>query len=136
LLFPIQPKKSYLYANTKIFKIANCLKGQYVYILDDDDCLINNEFIEKFKYLVQAQNYSPEVIICKGYIGEKLFPKIWQAPINRGQIGSPNFIVRTDIFQFNAIHWIQERAGDFHFISACGSHNDFLWWNEIIFNAE
>ena len=128
--------KGYLWANTQIFQIADRLNGQYVYVLDDDDCLIDNDFIKKLKYLIEAQIAAPEVIICKGYIDFKLFPTIWSQPIARGQIGSPNFIVRNDIFQKNAIHWIHDRAGDFNFISSCGSHEDFLWWNEIIFNAE
>lgn len=128
--------KGYLWANTKIFQVAEKLNGRYVYVLDDDDCLINNDFIKKLKQFIEAQKKLAEVIICKGYIDFKLFPKVWREPIHRGQIGSPNFIVRNDIFAKNAIHWVKERAGDFHFISSCGSHKDFLWWDEIIFNAE
>jgi len=129
-------ERGYLYANLKIFKIADKLHGRYIYILDDDDYLIENNFIKDFKQLVSSQSPEPTVIICKGFIDEKPFPKVWQAPIHRGQIGSPNFIVRNDVFQINAIHWVQERAGDFHFISACGKHENFYWWDKIVFKAE
>jgi hypothetical protein len=126
----------YLSANTQIYKISDQLNGQYVYILDDDDFIVNDNFIKDFKYLVASQLFPPAVVICKGHIDSKCFPKVWSAQLNRGQIGSPNFIVRNDIFEFHALHWIQARAGDFHFIKSCQEKETFFWWDKIIFEAE
>jgi len=126
----------YLHANTQIFEIADKLYGQYIYILDDDDYVIDINFISNFKWFLSSQQHLPPIIICKGFIDEKPFPKVWQAPLHRGQIGSPNFITRNDIFRLYAANWVKDRAGDWHFISACSKHENFCWWDKTIFKAE
>ena len=128
--------RGYRHVNMQIFKIADKLNGKYVYVLDDDDYIINMNFVRSFKQFLSKQEISPPVVICKGFIDEKPFPKVWQAPLNRGQIGSPNFITRNDIFKLYAKNWVQDRAGDWHFISACSKHENFCWWDKIIFKAE
>ena len=126
----------YLHANTQIFEIADKLHGNYIYVFDDDDYITDVNFISSFKYFLSSHQTFPPVIICKGLIDKKLFPKVWQKPLHRGQIGSPNFIVKNETFQLYAINWVKDRAGDWYFISSCNKHEDFCWWDQTVFKAE
>jgi hypothetical protein len=131
--------RGYLWANSQIAKLTEKLQGQYVYILDDDDKLVCDTFIEDFKSLIINCKIRPMVVICKGYyIENKIFPKFWQTEPIRGQIGSPNFIVDKTVFHDRKHMWQQKRAGDYFFIKSCWDANPdwFFWWDQIIFKAD
>jgi glycosyltransferase involved in cell wall biosynthesis len=124
------------WANRQIKEQAYKLQGKYVYILDDDDYITNPNFIEDFKKLLENLD-SPDVIVCRGELNGKSFPKIWKQDIRRGQIAAPNLIVRRQVFDQYAHHWDQPRAGDYHFINAIyNSGHSFFWWNYEVFWAE
>jgi hypothetical protein len=135
-----EKKRGYFWANAQIAKLPadseNQINGAYVYILDDDDYVIDVDLIKSLKSLNNLFPRAPEVIICKGYINDQIFPKIWNKRPVRGSIGSPNFIVTRQLFFENAHLWEQDRGGDFSFINGCWNiHASFLWWNKIVFIA-
>jgi hypothetical protein len=129
--------KGLFYANSQIYANRLNALGTYVYILDDDDFLVSKFFISDLKEIHKKIN--PDVIIAKGYIGEQLLPgsKAWkQGFVTRGTIGSPNFIVKNELFQEHSKHWCASKAGDFFFINqVMQSKPSTHWWNKVVFIA-
>jgi len=119
------------WANSQIFENRHRVKGDWVYILDDDDFLTDYTFIQSLKQVV-ADN---DIVICKGYIGKPLYPSIWEEVPVRATIGSPNFIVKKELFLKHADKWIVPRAGDFFFINAAYENAKVYWWDKIVFTA-
>jgi hypothetical protein len=130
-----------LWANTAIHENAHLAKGKYIYVLDDDDYIICDTFIEDLTVLIAnidiaETGFHPSVVIVKGYINEKIFPTTWKQKPERGEIGAPNFLVKNNIFCKFSQHWCQPRAGDFYFIDAIfKSKARIFWWNKLIFNT-
>jgi len=104
-------------------------------VLDDDDYIIDLSFIEKLKELDKKINVP--IIIVKGYIGEKLYPPVgwWKRAPIRGTIGSPNFIVKKEIFKKYSNKWNVKKAGDYFFINTAYQFEKTYWWKRIIFKA-
>lgn len=124
------------WANQQIMYSAEVVKGQYVYVLDDDDFLISENFISELKSILERVETLPDVIFVKGYINSMPMPKFWETMPGRGSIGSPNFIVSNKMFCKYAKCWNQPRAGDWHFISAVLSPGcQQLWWDKLVFYA-
>jgi len=125
------------WANSQIHEIRQSVKGEYVYVLDDDDCLIYKNFISDLKKIHKELN--PDIVIVKGYIGGKLYPpqEYWGKNVAvRGTIGSPNFVVSNKIYQNLSNHWCQPRAGDYFFISkAFKVASKVHWLDKIVFDA-
>lgn len=123
------------WANFQIHENRHRINGKWVYILDDDDFIIDLKFIEKLKII--DKKISTGIIICKGYINEELFPHhgFWKRAPIRGTIGSPNFIVTKKVFLKHSIHWCQSRAGDYFFIKKAYAHEKTHWWNNCVFYA-
>lgn len=95
------------------------IRGEYVYLLDDDDFILNNYFILELK---KASINRPGVIVFKMYIrngdGDEIFPKIWnRKDFKRGQIGGSCFVIRNDLFKKYINHFSHERMGDWEFIT-------------------
>jgi glycosyltransferase involved in cell wall biosynthesis len=120
------------WANKQIHLNADKVNGRWVYVLDDDDWLTDSHFIEDLK---KIESPSYDIIICKGYIGEGLYPLFWKKAQLRGTIGSPNFIVKKHIFLTNSIHWCKPKAADFFFFQRAYGNANTYWWNKIVFKA-
>jgi hypothetical protein len=126
------------WANSQIADLAGKLQGDYIYILDDDDFIICETFIEELKRKIDSLMpiLEPEVFVVKGWIHEKEYPRNWHAQPERGKIAAPNFIVRRDIFDKHCEFWNIEKRGDFNFINAVWQYNwTFEWWDRFIFYA-
>jgi hypothetical protein len=126
------------WANKQISNLKNKLNGQYIYVLDDDDHLLCNNFIEELKALIVNLNGSPRgLIICKGFISNKEFPTVWkQGTPKRGQICASNMIVKNDIFNKHAMHWDESKAGDWFFFKSIWKNSlNAFWWNKVVFQA-
>lgn len=118
---------SYQDCNTVFYPNRHRVTGKYVFILDDDDYLINLDFVKGLKE--QAVN-DPDVIWVKWRtIGTfdnvpLPFPEQWEQlsrglPPIMGTMGSSNFVVRNQLYQDYIKHseenWM---CGDYTFIAA------------------
>jgi hypothetical protein len=121
------------WANTQIHENKKRVNGKWVYVLDDDDWLTDKYFIEDLKKIDASNNI--DIVICKGHIGDKLYPTYWNGPPYRGGLGSPNFIVKKDIFLGCSKSWCQPSAGDFFFIRTAYQYGKTYWWNRKVFKA-
>jgi hypothetical protein len=122
------------WANKQIFEHSWKVHGQYIYILDDDGFLLYDDFIADFKKLLINLDKEPDVIFCKGWIINKLFPTNWKEMPERRGIGAPNFIIKYETFLEHAFTWDTPRAGDYQFITSVLKQNPKIyWWDKILF---
>jgi len=127
------------WANKQIAEVGSETSGHYIYILDDDDFLLNENFVSDFTSLINKKLITPQLVIVKGWILEKEVPVRWERPPKRGQIGAPNFIVRRDLFKKFSKYWGVSRAGDWNFIRNVMNVipvDDFFWWDKFVFYAD
>lgn len=137
VIIPDEIAHGLYWANRQISECCEKLKGDYVYVLDDDDYIVSFSFIEDLKRLLDNLEAQPDLIICRGELNGERFPKFWKQIPQRGQIAAPNLITRIDIFEQHAYAWDQPRAGDFNFFESMLKTNpNIFWWNYDVFWAE
>ena len=114
-------------ANKSFAKISP-INAHYVMVLDDDDMLIDPNFVSIFKEIVKEN--SPEIVFLKGYISHRIYPSpiFWgKAPVH-AQIGSFCYVTRIDIWEKYIHEFGTPTCGDFHFISACYKNTKNHFW--------
>jgi len=116
------------------FARISSIDARYVMILDDDDMLIDPNFVKIFGEIVNKDNL--EIIFFKGCVKAKgTFPQVqfWQKAPCRRHIASFCFAVRLDIWKKYIHEFGIERAGDWKFISVCyeNTRNHF-WLDRVI----
>jgi len=102
-----------LAANSSFQLAVPLIKGEWVYLLDDDDGIVDIDIIEKIKDL------DCDVVVCKAKIGGLIYPpnEVWGLQPQRAKIGGSNIFVKKDIFAKNILHFSYIRMGDFEFIN-------------------
>lgn len=121
-------------ANRSFATITN-IPAKYSMVLDDDDMLIDNDFVKDFKEVIKER--MPEIVFFKGNVhklGILPRPGYWKRPPIYGQIASFCDAIRTDIWlKYIRIFGKRELGGDYCFISTC-YHNtrNHLWWDRIV----
>ena len=93
--------------------------GEYVMVLDDDDALLDNDFVADFKKLVTETK--PDIVIFKGLIGKLgVMPSGngWKSPPRPGCIGSFCFAVSKAFWDKYIESW-GNYLGDYEFIAEC-----------------
>jgi len=86
-----------LWANQSLFLNRYRVKGDYILILDDDDCLAYNRFVADLKNVVTE--HEPDIIMIKMDQILRILPDstVWKKHPLFGHIGSCCFVVRRDI---------------------------------------
>jgi len=120
-------------ANQSFTKVSP-IDAQYVMVLDDDDMLVDLNFVKRFRKIVKK--YNPEIVFFKGKIvGKKTLPKKqhWDGKPRRSWIASFCFAVKLDVWKKYIHLWGEKKCGDYYFISACykGTKNHF-WFDRSI----
>lgn len=115
--------------------------GKYVMVLDDDDKVINNRFIEKLKITAKSNSY-PDIIIFRGRFGTSSYvlPPLdtnWGKVVSHAKIGSFNYIVKNEIYK-KYIHICKTGiAGDFDFISKVLNIGfSTIWMEDIMVSVQ
>jgi len=124
-----------IWANERL-KYVSPIDARYVMILDDDDMLIEPDFVKIFKETINGKN--PEIVFFKGIVlGRGICPRtvIWGKRPSRGGIASFCFAIRLDVWKKH-VHRFNRRGrsgGDYYFISYCYSDTkDHIWLDCII----
>ena len=109
-----------LSANASFQHVKELIRGQFVYLLDDDDFITDNHFIEMLK----ENALHTDIIFFKNKIlngdGDQIFPKpdSWQSLTPKlNQIGGSCFAFRKWIFDKYIHHFAHTSCGDWHFIT-------------------
>lgn len=121
-----------LLANQSFAKVSP-INAQYVMTIDDDDMLIDPDFVKIFKETIDKNN--PEIVFFKGYISSRLYPSLhfWKKAPVCAQIGSLCFAVRLDVWKKYIHEFGKKACGDFSFISACYKNTkNHVWLDRIV----
>ncbi len=122
-----------LLANRSFTKVPS-FKARYVMTLDDDDMLIDSNFVEMFRGIVKKQK--PEIVFFKGKIDNRgTYPKeqSWGERPRRRFIAGFCFAVKLSTWKKHVHKWGNKRCGDYFFISACYENTKkHLWVDRII----
>lgn len=120
------------WANKNLGEVAPLLVGDYVFVLDDDDMLIRDTFIEELKQIVEA--HDPDVIFVRMDHGPRgiLPDKMWGIAPKHSDIGSSGFVVKRQVWQRFSSKWNATYAGDYEFISAVFVGNPKVYWHDVI----
>jgi len=112
------------------------IDARYVMVLDDDDMLIDPDFVKTFKEVVDKDG--PEIVFFKGKVlGKKMLPteQTWRKFPSRGSIASFCFAVRLDVWEKYISYFggRGRRGGDFYFLSYCyRGTKKHIWLNRIV----
>ena len=126
-------------ANRSFVKVSP-IDARYVMILDDDDMLIDSDFVKVFKGIISKNN--PEIVFFKGFIvgKEGSYPKeeIWGRSPLRNRMPGFCFAVRLDIWKKYIHKFITMRTGgDHHFISECYANTiNHFWLDRVIVRTQ
>ncbi|MBK8211618.1 MAG: hypothetical protein IPK78_18335 [Rhodospirillales bacterium] len=112
------------------------IAGEYVWILDDDDCAVDPDLVCKLRDIARAS--SPDVIMLRMDHGSILgvLPDVahWGGPPAMGHIGVSAFVVRREVWQTFA--WVMdERAGyaaDYEFIAEIWRSGPVVVWHDCV----
>ena len=107
---------------------AKPLNGEYIMVLDDDDKLVDTEFVKDFKAAVSETK--PDVVIFKGRIGAHgVMPRAdsWKHPPTTGNIGSFCFAVKKEVWEKHIKSW-GIACGDGVFIATCYANTKSVLW--------
>lgn len=114
---------------------APLVEGEYVYILQDDDLLVDRDFVRELKRFVWEHNDPPVVIVRNRKHG--LQPRCWQQPPQLGSIDLGSYVIRADVFCRHADRFGKRYEGDYDFIRALWDmHYPFAWWDRLVAEAQ
>jgi len=133
ILLDENPKWDMLRADVNLKEANGSINGRYVYVLDDDDYLIDKEFVASLKEVV-AQNHHPEVIMVKfrrDAIFHDVLPTRWEQDPFHGDVGTPNFVVQKGVWL--SYVWlfgmeVNRGFGDFAFINNVFGFGASVYW--------
>lgn len=122
------------WANGMFYRERHQVKGDYVFILDDDDVLITDTFVEDMKQIVV--DHSPDIIMIRGFIRDRLYPteEVWQKEPKFAHIGSFNFVVKRDLWLKHIKRWDIARGGDFNFIRDAYKDAKKVFWQDEVYS--
>lgn len=121
-----------LLANQSFAKVSP-IDAQYVMAIDDDDMIVDPDFVKVFKKIVDDDN--PEIVFFRATIAGRVYPLpgYWEKPPRRKRIGGSCFAVRLDIWKKYIHKFGVKSAGDYHFISECYRNTKkHVWLDRIV----
>lgn len=122
-----------LLANQSFAEISP-IDARYVMVLDDDDMLVDSDFVRVFREVVIS---NPEIVFFRGTIvGHGVYPRssVWKNVPISGSIASFCFAVSLDVWKSN-IHEFGRKmsGGDFCFIAACYKNTkNHIWLDRMV----
>lgn len=111
------------------------IEGQYVYMLQDDDVLVDRDFVRELKRFVWEHNDPPVVIVRNKKHG--LQPRRWRQAPQLGSIDLGSYVVRADVFCRHADQFGARYEGDYDFIRFLWDRRyTFAWWDRLVAEAQ
>jgi hypothetical protein len=111
-----------LAANKSFSDVKHMISGQYVFLLDDDDFIVNRDMIDDLK-LIQSL-HDPDIIffrmIIKNNMNNNFYPTAacWRNKPLIAHVGGSCFVVKKEIYLKHIHEFAKPRCGDFYFINA------------------
>lgn len=121
------------FANGLLSKHKRKVKGEYVYILDDDNCLTITDLVAGLRIIVEE--HKPDVIMVKSFLSRHgVMPRFWGQRPRLCQVDTTNFIVKRSLWKAHIKAFHQPIYGDFHFIDAIFDQPGLkvVWWDRVV----
>lgn len=118
-----------LAANQALAKAVDLLSGEYVFIMDDDNRMVDADLVRVLK-----ENSGPDVLLFKTKVGDRVIPErdLFGKMLIRKHIDSHCYAVKRDIWIKYIKAFGVARAGDFFFIKEVLEHVDSVKWIDIV----
>jgi len=123
------------WAQEQLEGYAPYLKGDYIWILDDDDRCDRDTLVDELKAIVVE--HDPDVIMVRMNHGPRgILPRLedWGELPRCALIGCSAYIVKREVFQRHASAWSTGRyESDYDFIASVFSEDGIkVYWHEVI----
>ncbi len=123
-------------ANGLFYKNKERVIGKYVFMLDDDNVFLTDDFVENIKTIVRENN-NPGLIFVRMLLNEELYPTSvdWKVDkLHPNHIDTANVVVRSDLWH-KYIHCFAEiQTGDFLFIDNVFKSNPTVYWQDKVYS--
>lgn len=120
-------------ANVTLREFAPSFTGDYIWLIDDDDIIINETIVADLEQI--AEEFKPDVImiLVKHPSGEGRLPpsELWMRRPEINQISMSNFITRRDIYQANAEAFKEQLCADFNFVNSIFEDDIEVYWHPV-----
>lgn len=117
-------------ANKSLAKNKHRVRGQYVFILDDDNYVNDVRFIKHLKNVVSQ--HKVDIILFKAHRKpfSQILPskRVWGIRPILGEIDSCCFVVKRAVWQKHIHEFGRPKHGDYHFIKALFDRNYSRYW--------
>ena len=125
-----------LAANKSFAEVKDIIKGEYVFLLDDDDFIVNPNMVSELKQIHKEHN--PDVICfrmtIKNNMNNNHYPTehVWGKAPKIAHIGGSCFVVKREIYQKFIHHFGVVRCGDFYFINEVYNSGAKFYWHDVL----
>lgn len=128
-----------LHANTSFShdQTRELIEGDYVFLLDDDDFIVNPRMITDLKTIVATQD-APDVIffrmIIKNGMNDNYYPtaECWGNKPIIAHVGGSCFVVRRETWLKHIHNFSHARCGDFYFINSIFESGATCYWMNVL----
>ena len=123
------------WANKQLYEHRERVKGEYVYICDDDDQVSDISFVAVIKEI--ARELAPDVIMTKLLRRGKQYPtaETWGKDPVKGKIAVGCICAKNEIYQKHINAFGKSRAGDYYFIKNVFEEDYKIHWLDRIVMA-
>jgi len=121
------------WANSNLWRALPNIHGDYIMIVDDDDYLVDANFVE---LLADEVKDKPEIVIIRMDMSNGLvLPELgdWESRPVHSRIAVSCHLTRRDIFEKHVRDFGHKYDGDFDYIRSvwdCG--HPFKWWDRVV----
>jgi len=118
--------------NGYFYEHRDLVHGQYVFMLDDDNILITDDFVSDMKKIAR-ENDNPGLIFVKMWINDCYYPTNvdWKASkLTINHIDTACVVVRHDLWNAHIKNFLQRKAGDFFFIESVYNSKPTVFWQD------
>lgn len=116
--------------------------GKYVMVLDDDDKVLDNEFISKLKNVIVSNSY-PDIVIWRGMFGNLnyILPPLdtnWGKTVQHSKIGSFNYCILNSLYNKYINVCKTGIAGDYDFINTLLKKEklNIIWIKDVMVSTQ
>jgi hypothetical protein len=121
------------WANGQMFHYAQVLRGDYIWILDDDDICTRASLVAELKMIVRE--FEPDVIMLRMDHGERgILPPVGLHFPTKGLIGCSAYVVSQEVWKRHAYQWQSANySSDYDFInSILNDKHVSVHWHDVI----
>lgn len=127
------------YANMAFTLACAAIEGEFVFMLDDDDFIVNDRMIEELQQIVKVKPET-DVIVFRNIIKNGTFnnyypsPECWASQVPKiAHIGGSCFVCRAEVYKEFVGHFGRPACGDYYMLEAMFKSGKLNWyWHDSL----